>query len=276
MRVLAHLSDIHFGAIDLRLAEAVREHLTELRPDITVISGDLTQRARDGQFRDARAFLDTLPGRQLVVPGNHDVPLWNVFARFLAPLAGYRRHITEDFMPTLQDEEVAVVGINTARSFTQKGGRISEEQADEAAAWLQRIDSSVIKIVVTHHPFDLAETFGRRHLVGRAKMALGRLVSAGASVLLAGHFHKAYTGGTAHRYSLGGYSALVVQAGTATSTRLRGSPNSFNILRIDPPRVRVELLEWDTRGAAVSGEGNQRVFARSRDRLCEARGDAVE
>lgn len=246
MRVLAHLSDIHFGAIDLHLAAVVQEHLAELRPDITVISGDLTQRARDGQFRDARAFLDTLPGRQLVVPGNHDVPLWNVFARFLAPLAGYRRHITEDFMPTLQDEEVAVVGINTARSFTQKGGRISEEQADEAAAWLRPIDPSVIKIVVTHHPFDLAETLSKRHLVGRAKMALGKLAAAGAGVLLAGHFHKAYTGGTAHRYSLGGYSALVVQAGTATSTRLRGSPNSFNILRIDPPRVRVELLEWDS------------------------------
>jgi 3',5'-cyclic AMP phosphodiesterase CpdA len=245
MRVLAHLSDIHFGAIDLHIASAVQAHLAEMCPDITVISGDLTQRARDAQFRDARVFLDTLPGRQLVVPGNHDVPLWNVFARFVRPLAGYCRHITRDFMPTLQDEEVAVVGINTARSFTQKGGRISEEQADEAAAWLRKIDPSVIKIVVTHHPFDLAETFGPRHLVGRAKMALGRLVSAGASVLLAGHFHKAYTGGTANRYSLGGYSALVVQAGSATSTRLRGSPNSFNVLRIDPPRGRVELLEWD-------------------------------
>ncbi|HEV7402125.1 MAG TPA: metallophosphoesterase [Chthoniobacteraceae bacterium] len=245
MRILAHLSDIHFGAIDLHLAAVVQEHLAELRPDITVISGDLTQRARDRQFRDARTFLDTLPGRQLVVPGNHDVPLWNVYARFFAPLKGYRRHITQDFMPTLLDEEVAVIGINTARSFTQKNGRIGREQADEAAAWLRTIDPSVIKIVVTHHPFDLAETMGKRHLVGRAKMALERLAAAGASVLLAGHFHKAYTGGTAYRYSLGGYSALVVQAGTATSTRLRGTPNSFNILRIDPPRVTVELLEWD-------------------------------
>lgn len=246
MRVLAHLSDIHFGAIDLRVAAAVQAHLAELCPDITVISGDLTQRARDGQFRDARAFLDTLPGRQIVVPGNHDVPLWNVFARFVTPLSGYCRHITTEFMPTLHDAEVAVVGINTARSLTQKNGRISPQQADEAAEWLRKIDPSVIKIVVTHHPFDLAETFGKRHLVGRAKMALGRLVSAGASVLLAGHFHAAYTGGTAHRYALGGYSALVVQAGSATSTRLRGTPNSFNILRIDPPRVQVELLEWDS------------------------------
>jgi 3',5'-cyclic AMP phosphodiesterase CpdA len=248
MRVIAHLSDIHFGAIDPLLVGAVRDHLAALRPDLTVISGDLTQRARDGQFREARVFLDSLLGPKIVVPGNHDVPLWNVFARFLAPLSGYCRHITRDFMPTFQDAEVAVVGLNTARSLTHKNGRISEEQAEKAAEWLRKIDGSVIKIVVTHHPFDLAETFGKRHLVGRAKMALGHLVGAGASVLLAGHFHAAYTGGTAHRYSLGGYSALVVQAGTATSTRLRGSPNSFNILRIDPPRVRVELLEWD--GAA--------------------------
>lgn len=245
MRILAHLSDIHFGAIDLHIAAAVQQHLAELQPDFTIVSGDLTQRARDGQFRDARTFLDTLPGRQLVVPGNHDVPLWNVYARFVTPLDGYRKHITEDFMPTLNDAEVAVIGINTARSFTQKNGRIGKEQADEAAAWLRTIDPSVIKIVVTHHPFDLAETKGKRHLVGRARMALERLASAGASVLLAGHFHQAYTGGTAYRYQLGGYSALVVQAGTATSTRLRGTPNSFNILRIDPPRVTVELLEWE-------------------------------
>ena len=102
-------------------------------------------------------------------------------------------------MDEMVTADLASVQASAAGGLQQKGGRINEEQADEAAAWLRKIDPSVIKIVVTHHPFDLAETFGPRHLVGRAKMALGRLVSAGASVLLAGHFHKAYTGGTAQR-----------------------------------------------------------------------------
>jgi 3',5'-cyclic AMP phosphodiesterase CpdA len=245
MRLLAHLSDVHFGAIDPPLVAAVEAHLHALRPDITVISGDLTQRARRSEFNDARAFLDRLPGKRIVVPGNHDVPLWNVFARFLEPLTGYCRFITRDLTPAYYDSEVAIIGINTARSWTRKSGRINEQQAEEAAQQLRVADPGAIKIVVTHHPFDLSETQGAGKVVGRAKMALAKLAEAGADVLLAGHFHEAYTGGTAKRYPIHGYSALVVQAGTATSSRTRGTSNSFNILRIDPPKVEVEILTWN-------------------------------
>lgn len=246
MRIIAHLSDIHFGAEDPALVEAVRVHLAGLKPHLVVVSGDLTQRARRGQFIAARAFLASLPGEKLVVPGNHDVPLWNVLARFLTPLTAYSRIITRDLSPTYYDEEVAIVGINTARSWTRKSGRINDEQAAEASGDLRRAAEGALRIVVTHHPFDLAETFGERELVGRARMALQQLAGAGVDVLLAGHFHEAYAGGTARRYPLpNGYSALVVQAGTATSTRTRGTPNSFNLLRYDPPRLEVEILSWN-------------------------------
>jgi 3',5'-cyclic AMP phosphodiesterase CpdA len=244
MRTLIHLSDLHFGRTDPAIVAEVRARAVEVNPDILVVSGDFTQRAQRWQFKEARAFLDSLPGIKIVVPGNHDVPLWNVFARFLFPTANYRQLISRNLSPSYADSEVVIVGINTARSLTWKGGRINRRQTEQARKVLCPCDGNVIKIVVTHHPFDLDESYQTRELVGRARMAMEALAECGADVLLAGHLHEAYTGGTTKRYQIRGYSALVVQAGTATSTRLRNSSNSFNILRIDPPRVAVEVLSW--------------------------------
>ena len=136
MRTIVHLSDLHFGRVDPAVLEPLRRLLLELRPHLVVVSGDLTQRARKSQFREAVAYLDTLPKPQLVVPGNHDIPLYNVFKRFLAPLANYRGTVSRDVEPDYFDDEMAVVGVNTARSLVFKGGRINEEQAEEVRAKL--------------------------------------------------------------------------------------------------------------------------------------------
>src|SRR5215207_3047670 len=130
MRTIVHLSDLHFGRIDTALLEPLRRRVHELAPCVTVVSGDLTQRAKPEQFRDARRFLDTLPGAKIVVPGNHDVPLYNVFQRFFTPLSKYRRFISSETQPKYIDDEIAVVGLNTARSLVFKGGRVNEEQVE--------------------------------------------------------------------------------------------------------------------------------------------------
>src|SRR3989442_14173606 len=128
MRTLVHLSDLHFGRVDQNLIAPLIRSVAEVKPDLVAVSGDLTQRARSQQFREARAFLDSLPQPQIVVPGNHDVPLHNVFTRFLQPFDKYKRFITDDLQPVYADDEIVVVGVNTARSLTIKGGRINEEQ----------------------------------------------------------------------------------------------------------------------------------------------------
>ena len=220
MRVLAHLSDLHFGRVDRAVLEPLRRRLLELAPDLVVVSGDLTQRARTRQFREARAFLDTLPKPQFVVPGNHDVPLYNLFARFLRPLAGYRRIIAEDLDPSFADKEIAVLGINTARSFTWKGGAVSEAQLARVQE-ICRLHGGLTKVLVTHHPF----------------MALDRLAHCGVDLLLAGHLHAAQAGPAVRS---AGACALMVQAGTATSQRTREEPNSFNLLRVGRGRIEVE------------------------------------
>jgi 3',5'-cyclic AMP phosphodiesterase CpdA len=244
MRKVVHLSDLHFGRVDYRLLEPLASAVNSLRPHAVAVSGDLTQRARSHQFTEARKFLDTLPGPQIVVPGNHDVPLYNLFARFARPLTKFRRHITDDLEPFYADEELAILGINTARSLTSKYGRINERQIEGMRARMCDLADDVAKIVVTHHPFDLPEGHDPNELVGRAELAMKALASCGADILLAGHLHVGHTGYTAKRYKTEGHSALVISAGTATSTRSRGESNSFNLIRINHPHVKVERHSW--------------------------------
>jgi 3',5'-cyclic AMP phosphodiesterase CpdA len=178
------------------------------------------------------------------VPGNHDIPMHNVFARFLEPLTKYKRYITDDLQPTYEDAEMVIIGVNTARSLVVKGGRINQSQVSRLREKFCSFEDRVVKVVVTHHPFDLPEGHDQRALVGRAKMAMTGLAECGADLFLAGHLHISHLGHT-KRYNIRGHSALVVQAGTATSTRERGEANSFNVLRLDHPSISVERLVWN-------------------------------
>jgi len=257
MRILVHLSDVHFGRVDYGIVDRLIEKINEIAPNLVVLSGDLTQRARSAQFVEARAFLDKLPKPQIIVPGNHDIPLHNVFARFVTPLDKYKKYITDNLQPFYADEEIAVVGVNTARSLTVKDGRINEEQIAEVREKICSLPDGIIKIIVSHHPFDLPEGFDEDDIVGRAVLAMKTLAECGADVFLAGHLHVSHIGNTAHRYKIDGHSALVIQAGTATSTRGRGEANSFNVIRIEKARLIVERLEWQieqTRFALVKSE----------------------
>jgi 3',5'-cyclic AMP phosphodiesterase CpdA len=248
MRSIVHLSDIHFGRVNAVVIPSLIETITRINPDLVAVSGDLTQRARATQFAEARAFLDRLPKPQIVVPGNHDVPLHNVLARFAQPLSKYRRYITEDLRPFYHDEEIAVLGVNTARSLTFKGGRINKAQLEWMGERLAASNSEAVKVIVTHHPFDLPEGHHERHLVGRARLAMETLARHGADLFLAGHLHVSHTTHSATRYKIKGHSALVVQAGTAASARGRGEENSFNVVRIDRPNIAVERFEWQPEG----------------------------
>jgi 3',5'-cyclic AMP phosphodiesterase CpdA len=245
MRTIIHLSDLHFGRVDQALLGPLRDLIHSIAPSVVVISGDLTQRARSEQFEAAKAFLDTLPGPQVVVPGNHDISLYNVFRRFVKPLDRYKRYITDDLDPIYVDEEIAVVGVNTARSLTIKDGRVNKEQVAKIREQLAGLDPKITRIVVTHHPFDLPTTFEEEDLVDRAPMAMEVFAESGVDVLLAGHMHVSHAASTASRYQIDAYAALVVQAGTATSTRGRGEVNSFNLLRVEHERVEVDRYGWD-------------------------------
>jgi 3',5'-cyclic AMP phosphodiesterase CpdA len=243
MRTVVHLSDLHFGRIDPAILEPLVEFIRGVKPDLVAISGDLTQRARTHEFLAAKEFLEAIPFPQIVVPGNHDVPLYNLLSRFTRSLDRYTRYVTGDLQPSYADPEIVVVGVNTARAWTWKDGRINRSQLEKLRAVLQAAPSQATKIVVTHHPFDLpAGAAGR--VVGRSHLAMKTLAACRVDLLLAGHFHIADTSQTAKRYNMPGYSAIIVSSGTSTSTRGRGHPNSFNIIRIEEPEIAIERRVW--------------------------------
>jgi 3',5'-cyclic AMP phosphodiesterase CpdA len=242
----------------------LEEAVSEARPSVVVVSGDLTQRARSQQFKEAREFLDRLPKPQVVVPGNHDVPLYDVVERFARPLDKYRRYISDDVEPFYEDDEMVVAGVNTARSLTRKYGRVNERQVAHLRERLCAYRDDVFKVVVTHHPFDVPEGGDEGEIVGRAQMAMEALAACGADLLLAGHLHVGHTGRTAERYKIQGHSALVVQAGTATSTRGRGEANSFNVIRLKHPHIQVERRVW-TPEAASFRAANAETFRHTPD-----------
>ncbi len=244
MRTIVHLSDLHFGRLDQRLIAPLLTTIDAVAPDLIAISGDLTQRARESQFAEARRFLESLRFPRLVVPWNHDVPLYDLARRFFTPFARYQRMIARDLEPVHADGEVVAIGLNSARSLTFGRGRLNDGQIGRAVERLRWLPPSLVKIIVTHHPFDLPVDYASEHLVGRAKRAMGQLASVGADLFLAGHLHVSHIGHTAERYKIAGHSALVVQAGTL-STRQRGEVNAFNVLRVERPRIVVARHTWD-------------------------------
>ncbi len=244
MKTIVHLSDLHFGRTDPELLGPLVACVREAAPDLVVVSGDLTQRARDREFREARAFLDELPSPRLVVPGNHDVPLYNPLARLLFGLHGYRRHIAGDLAPFYRDDECAVLGVNTARSLAVSGGRVSPGQLRAVARSFRDVPAGVAKVLVTHHPFDLPARSHHDKVVGGARRAIEALAEAGVDVILSGHVHQAHAGHSATRFRAEHRALLFVQAGTATSTRVRDEPNSWNVVRLEGGAVRVERKAW--------------------------------
>jgi 3',5'-cyclic AMP phosphodiesterase CpdA len=249
MRTIAHLSDLHFGRIDQAVSAALAAEVRAAEPDIVVVSGDMTQRARKREFVQARAFLDTLPSPRIVVPGNHDVPLYNVVMRAFTPLSRYRRYITTNMEPFYADPEVAIAGINTARSLTIKGGRINSDQL----AWVKRAfadqPDETARIVVTHHPFEGVSATDEEGVVGRARMAMGMFSESRVDIILSGHLHLSRLSSSAVRYDIEGYSALLIQAGTAISSRRREEANSFNVIRIAWPDIHLECRAWEPSAA---------------------------
>jgi 3',5'-cyclic AMP phosphodiesterase CpdA len=245
MRTIAHISDLHFGRLDTPIAEGLVQDLHGREPSLLVASGDFTQRARRGQYAQAAAYLKKLPSPQIRIPGNHDIPMYDVVRRFFFPLHRYRQYITQDLWPSYQDEEMFVLGINTARSFTQKSGWITREQLAVVREKMDAQPKGVTRILVTHHPFIPPPRDPHGDVVRGAGEALRHLEECGVDILLAGHLHLAYHDDIRSHHQAARRSILSIQAGTATSNRRRGEPNAYNWITLGPDLVSVAVRAWN-------------------------------
>lgn len=251
MRLVAHISDLHFGRHDAAIVDALIAQFGEMCPHLVVLSGDLTQRARSSQFAQAKHFINRIKAPVVIVPGNHDIPLYNMMHRFFSPLDKYRRHIRESSTSGewYADHELAVLGLNTARGLTWKSGRVSIDQMGLIRRCFEHVPQAAWKIVVTHHPIASAHGEPRIELAGRAMLALRAIADAGVHLLLSGHHHRPASGYPATDLVLH-ETMLVVHAGTAVSTRTReGEGNSYNLVCVDGPHATVDVMRWNGRHA---------------------------
>jgi 3',5'-cyclic AMP phosphodiesterase CpdA len=237
MRTIVHLSDLHFNMVDEDLIPKLVEAVRALKPNVVAVSGDFTQNARPDEFERARTFVRSLPGHLILVPGNHDMAFLNPWRRVMQRLSLYKQYITNNLQPHYSDAEMSIVGLNTARVAHLRNGRVRDWQVDQMEDVMSVAEPGAVRILVTHHPFDLPESYAAAELIGSTVM---KRVVAAVDVLLAGHMHISHAAPTAIRYKLGGNSAIFVQAGTALSTRSRGEPNSFQVLRTYGSSLEVE------------------------------------
>ncbi|WP_158807257.1 metallophosphoesterase [Beijerinckia sp. L45] len=263
MRRIAQISDLHFGCTNPTVVEGLIVELNADKPDLLIISGDFTMAARRTEYEAAHAFLQRLPQPWISVPGNHDISPFHLMQRFLRPFSRYRRFIAADTEPTFQDDEIGVVCLNTVRTWAPERdwsqGKIHRWQIVQAEARLKAMPANLFKIVVGHHPFMPPPWDEEARLVGRADKALAAFRRSGVGLTLAGHLHRHYArfaeadGEGPERVEVDGGGTqgckgrlLAVQAGSATSTRLRGDePNAYNRIRIQDGCAHVTVRLWN-------------------------------
>ncbi len=248
MRTIFHISDVHFGPPHLpRVAQGVLDFIGLHQPSLVVLSGDLTQRAKPEQFQQARAFVDSIPVPTVVVPGNHDVPLYRVWERAFSPFGCYRKHFSEELEPIYRDDELLIVGINTAFGWTLKEGRIKLRRLLEVAKVFEEAPESLFKVVVAHHHLIPPPNFGTQRVLGNAFEAIDLFSTAGVDLILSGHLHQTYIGNSEEFYPKGRPPLVILHSGTTTSRRGRGGErqkNSCNWIRIDEASMVVSHYRW--------------------------------
>jgi 3',5'-cyclic AMP phosphodiesterase CpdA len=274
---LLHLSDTHFGTEVPAVADALKRLCEQQRPEVAVLSGDVTQRARPGQFAAAARFLKTLAVPQtLVLPGNHDVPLFDLPARLMRPYAQFQAAFGYELESLYSDAHWLVITVNTTRWYRHKNGEIDPVQIQTVAARLRQAAPGQVRIVVTHHPLVVIKEADHGNQPHRHAQALAAWTEAGADLVLGGHIHLPYvtpveplapSTGEGAGLPADGFARTrrvwAVQAGTATSSRIReGIPNSVHLI-INGSHRHGRVCEVETWQFDAATAGFQRVALRT-------------
>ena len=237
MTTVLQISDPHFGTERGQVVQALRRLADQQVPDLVVLSGDITQRARHSQFEAACRFIDLLkPAAVLAIPGNHDIPLFNLAARVFAPYANYARAFGQNLEPVFEREDVLVIGVNTTRPRRHKDGEVSSAQIDRVAERLHRAAPAQLRIVVVHQPVLAIRASDEKNLLNGYRQAVPAWAAAGADIIMGGHIHLPYVRSLRDTFPGLRRDTWTVQAGTSVSSRTReGIPNSVNVIRCNGP-----------------------------------------
>lgn len=227
MKKLLHLSDLHFGTERPGIVDILVKDCHEINPDIIVISGDLTQRAKHDQYSAVKQFLKNFDDKKILcVPGNHDISLYNPLERFFYPFSKYKKWIASDLCIHYNIDNIAILGINSVTPYKPMGGYVTEKQLKMIGDYFKTQPFNFIRIVVMHHNLIRSE---RHKIINDADKILEVFANAGVNLILSGHIHFSYI--EQIKKSFLRHNMYVITAGTAISTRTT-EPNSYNLLEI--------------------------------------------
>ena len=246
MTLLLQVSDTHFGTERPEVVEALVALARSRRPDVLVLSGDITQRARRVQFDAAARLCDRLGiATRLVMPGNHDIALFDVGTRLFRPYRLFHEFFGDDLAPVIDRPDLLVIGVNTTRAWRHKHGEVSAKQISNVSTRLRASPPAQLRIVVTHQPVDVPAGGEETNLLRGHADAVPAWVAAGADVIMGGHIHLPFVRPLSMRFPGLSRRAWCVQAGTAVSRRVREAfPNSINFIeRVEAGPARAE--RWD-------------------------------
>ena len=252
MSTLLQISDPHFGTEQPPVVAALLALAAELQPEVVVVSGDITQRARAAQFATAAAFLKQLPTPQvLAIPGNHDIPLFNLWARVVAPYANFQSAFGANLEPHFTGDDLFVACVNTTRPQRHKDGEVSATQIERVCAQLRSAGRSQLRVVVVHQPVHVIRREDLANLLHGHEAAVRQWSQAGADIVMGGHIHLPYVRGLHEHYGDLARRIWAVQAGTAVSHRVRHeAPNSVNVVRHRARQATCEVERWDYAAAS--------------------------
>lgn len=244
---LLQISDTHFGTEQPPVVAALLDLARMLKPEVVVLSGDVTQRARSAQFDAAAAFVKQLAvPRVLAIPGNHDIPLFNVLARALDPYAGFVRAFGSELEPQYSSESLLIACVNTTRPKRHKDGEVSDAQIDRVAALARAARAEQLRIVVVHQPVHVIRTQDIENLLHGHEAAVRAWADAGVDIVMGGHIHLPYVRALSDQIAGLPRRIWAVQAGTAVSHRVRHeAPNSVNVLRYEPGQRTCAVEQWN-------------------------------
>jgi 3',5'-cyclic AMP phosphodiesterase CpdA len=255
---LFHCSDLHFGhpAVPEQY-EAIEALIQERKYDVVAISGDVSQRARAGEFQRARAFIQHAEkvSRTIVVPGNHDVAWWR------SPLglgdeakmfAKYRAYITHDLEPVLRVAGATFVGLNTSHGVTRHTltwnlrdisiiGQLTRAQIEQARAEFENSRTADARVIVMHHNPVKGE-LSQRHGLKNTQHILGAFAEMGVNLVLCGHDHQEAVHFIEHTKR----GTIISTSGTISNRSRGGRPSSVNSIRITEADIEVSTLVWST------------------------------